>query len=131
MKLSLEAVSEFNQIHSYDDNNVVIRPQHQDRLDAIETNFILTADTLIRDWAVSDIQQLSAAQVAELQRLDPEVILFATGSGLTVEHQKIAQLFIPHHIGVEFMDLGPACRTFNLLVTEQRKVLLAVCFQSV
>ena len=131
MKLSLEAVSEFNQIHSYDDNNVVIRPQHQDRLDAIETSFILTADTLIRDWAVSDIQQLSAAQVAELQSLDPEVILFATGSGLTVEHQTIAKLFIPHHIGVEFMDLGPACRTFNLLVTEQRKVLLGVCFQSV
>jgi len=128
MKLSLEAVFDYNQIHSYDDNNVVIRPQHQDRLDSIETNFILTADTLIRDWSASDIQQLSATHVADLQRLDPEVILFATGSGLTVEHQKIAQMFVPHQIGVEFMDLGPACRTFNLLVTEQRKVLLAVCF---
>lgn len=128
MKLSLEAVFEYNQIHSYDDNNVVIRPQHHSHLDSIETNFILTPDTLIRDWPVSDIQQLSAEQLADLQRLDPEVILFATGSGLTVEHQKIAQSLMQHHIGVEFMALGPACRTFNLLMTEQRKVLLAVCF---
>lgn len=131
MKLSLEAVFEYNQIHSYDDNSVVIRPQHQNRLDAIETNFILTADTLIRDWSVSDIEQLSVAQLAEIQALDPEVILFATGSGLTVELHKISQSLTQQNIGVEFMELGSACRTFNLLVTEQRKVLLAVCFQSV
>lgn len=131
MKLSLEAVSEYNQIHSYDDNNVVIRPQHQNRLDTIKTNFILTPDTLIRDWSVSDIQQLSVAQLAEIQALDPEVILFATGSGLTVELHKIAKSFTQQNVGVEFMELGPACRTFNLLVTEQRKVLLAVCFDTV
>ncbi|WP_438971464.1 Mth938-like domain-containing protein [Methylophaga sp.] len=131
MKLSLEAVSEYNQIHSYDNNSVVIRPQHQNRLDEIETNFILTPETLIRDWPVSDIKQLSAEQLADIQKLDPEVVLFATGSGLTVDLQKLSQILTHQHIGVEFMDLGAACRTFNLLVTEQRKVVLAVCFQSV
>lgn len=131
MKLSLEAVSEYNQIHSYDNNSVVIRPQHQNRLDEIETNFILTPETLIRDWPVSDIKQLSAEQLADIQKLDPEVVLFATGSGLTVDLQKLSQILMHQHIGVEFMDLGAACRTFNLLVTEQRKVVLAVCFQSV
>jgi uncharacterized protein len=128
MKLSLEAVSEYNQIHSYDDNKVVIRPQHQDRLDAIESNFILTPDTLIRDWSVNDIKQISAQQLAELTSLDPEVILFATGSGLSATHLKISQSLMQSAIGAEFMDIGAACRTFNLLVSEQRKVLLAVCF---
>ncbi len=128
MKLSQEAVSEYNQIHSYDNDHVVIRPQHQNRLDAIESNFILTRSQLIVDWPVKEIATITAGQLADLKTLDPEVILFATGSGLCIEFQKIASEFMQAQIGVEFMELGAACRTFNLLVSEQRKVLLAVSF---
>lgn len=131
MKLSQEAVTEYNQVHSYDIDHVVIRPQHQTRLDRIESNFILTQDQFIPDWAVRDIETITAGQLAELKQLDPEVILFATGSGLCIEFQNIARQLMQSHIGVEFMDLGAACRTFNLLVSEQRRVLLAVCFEAV
>jgi len=130
MKLSQEAVTEYNQIHAYDIDHVVIRPQHQTRLDRIETNFILTQDQFIPDWPVRDIQAITADQLAELKQLDPEVILFATGSGLCIEFQKIAQQLMLSHIGVEFMELGAACRTFNLLVSEQRRVLLATSFDA-
>lgn len=130
MKLSQEAVSEYNQIHSYDDNQVVIRPQHQTRLDIIESNFILSRDQFLPNWQVSDLKSISSQQLADLKRLDPEVILFATGSGLSIELQSIAQKLMQAHIGVEFMALGAACRTFNLLVSEQRKVLLAVSFDA-
>lgn len=131
MKLSQEADSEFNQIHSYDNDQVVIRPQHQTRLDTVGSNFILTRDQLISDWSVSDIQFITASQLAELEQLAPEVIIFATGSGLCIEFQNIAQKLMLSHIGVEFMELGAACRTFNLLVSEQRKALLAVSFHAV
>lgn len=130
MKLSQEAVSEFNQIHSYDDSQVVIRPLHQTRLDSIESNFVLTRDQFLPNWAVSDLESITASQMAELKELDPEVILFATGSGLTIELQPMAREFMQSHIGVEFMELGAACRTFNLLVSEQRKVVLAVSFDA-
>ncbi|MCX4194084.1 Mth938-like domain-containing protein [Methylophaga sp. OBS1] len=131
MKLSQEAVTEFNQIHSYQNDHVVIRPQHQNRLETIESNFILTRNQIINDWPVTEIVNISAEQLAELKKLDPEVILFATGSGLCIEYQKIASHFMQAQIGVEFMDLGAACRTFNLLVSEQRKVVIAVCFEAV
>jgi uncharacterized protein len=130
MKLSQEAVTEYNQIHSYDDNQVVIRPQYQTRLETIESNFILTRDQLIGNWPVDQLAAITAEQLVELKQLDPEVILFATGSGLTLELQSLAQQLMQSHIGVEFMDLGPACRIFNLLVSEQRRVLLAVSFQA-
>lgn len=130
MKLSQEAVSEYNQIHSYDNDHVVIRPQHQNRLETVETNFILTRNQLIADWPVTEIVNITAGQLAELKKLDPEVVLFATGSGLCIELHKIASEFMQSQIGVEFMDLGAACRTFNLLVSEQRKVLLAVSFDA-
>lgn len=130
MKLSQEAVTDYNQIHSYDSDQVVIRPQHQTRLEPLKSNFILTREQLISDWPVSNIESLTAEQLAQLKQLGPEVILFATGSGLCPELQKLAQTFMQDHIGVEFMELGAACRTFNLLVSEQRKVLLAVCFEA-
>jgi uncharacterized protein len=131
MKLSQEAVSEFNQIHSYDNDRVVIRPQHQTRLDTVGSNFILTRDRLITDWSVTDIQSITSSQLAELEQLSPEVILFATGSGLCMKFQHIAARLMQSHIGVEFMELGAACRTFNLLVSEQRRAILAVSFEAV
>lgn len=131
MKLSQEAVNEFNQIHSYDNDHVVIRPQHQTRLDKVGSNFILTRDRLITDWSVTAIQSITPSQLAELEQLAPEVILFATGSGLCIEFQKIAQRLMQSRIGVEFMELGAACRTFNLLVSEQRRAILAVSFEAV
>jgi uncharacterized protein len=131
MKLSQEAVTDYNQIHSYDSDQVVIRPQHQTRLETLTTNFLLTQEQLITHWPVRAIESLTAEQLAELKQLDPEVILFATGSGLCLELQKIAHSLMQDHIGVEFMELGAACRTFNLLVSEQRKVLLAVSFDAV
>jgi uncharacterized protein len=130
MKLSQEAVSDYNQIHSYQNDQVVIRPHHQTRLESLKSNFILTQEQLITDWPVGKIEAISAEQLAELKQLDPEVILFATGSGLCLELQKIAHSLIQEHIGVEFMELGAACRTFNLLVSEHRKVLLAVSFDA-
>jgi uncharacterized protein len=131
MKLSQEAVTDYNQIHSYDSDQVVIRPQHQTRLESLKTNFLLTQEQLITNWPVRAIESITAEQLAELKQLDPEVILFATGSGLCIELQKLAQSLMQDHIGVEFMALGAACRTFNLLVSEQRKVLLAVSFDAV
>jgi uncharacterized protein len=109
---------------------VVIRRQDQNRLETIESNFILTRNQLIPDWPVTEIVNISAEHLADLKRLDPEVILFATGSGLCIEFHKIAHQFMQSQIGVEFMDLGAACRTFNLLVSEQRRVLLAVSFDA-
>ena len=131
MKLSQEAVSEYNQIHSYDNDHVVIRPQHHARLDVIKSNFVLTQDQLIDNWPVTQINTLSAEQLAELKQLNPEVILFATGFGPCFELQKMAHTLTRDRIGVEFMDLGAACRTFNLLVSEQRRVLLAVSFDAI
>lgn len=128
MKLSLEAVSEYNQIHSYDDHKVVILQKQQSILVTIETNFILMPEFVKTDWPVSDLSSLSDNDVTALIKMDPEVIIFASGSTFTPQHQLLVSTFAEHAIGVEFMAFGPAYRTYNLLLSEERKVLLAVCF---
>ena len=128
MKLTLESVPEYNQIHSYDDSHVVIRLKNQTHLKYIESNFVLTPSQLVTNWAVAGLAQLSDSNIAELKRLDPEVILFAVGSGQTVPMQQVVGRQFPEGIGVELMPLGAACRTYNLLLSEHRRVMLAVCF---
>ena len=126
MKLSQEAVFEYNQIHSYDNNAVVIRKKHQTGLETYQAGFLLSPDALFTDWSVSAIEQLSQHDFQRLQQLSPEIIIFVYNKGLTAQLQQLVQPLTQAGIGVEFMALGPACRTFNLLVNEDRQVLLIV-----
>jgi len=128
MKLSLEAVPHYNQIHSYDDNSVVIRPQNTSGLESFSSNFILTPTKIISDLAVDKIEDLASNHIAELKRLEPEVILIVSDSGPSLELHKLSATFAQNGIGLEFLSLGAACRTYNLLLSEERKVLLVVIF---
>lgn len=127
MKLSLETVSAFNQIHSYDDESVWVRPQHKTELIRLEESFVLTPEQLVENWQVRDINKLQQQDISALQNWDPEVILFASGSTHSKAFFHIMSELAQHGIGAELMSLGAACRTYNLLVSEERKVVLA-CF---
>lgn len=73
--------------------------------------------------------QLDMSDVKELKNLDPEVLILAHGSSVYSLPSKLMIGFYAQAIGVECMPLGAACRTYNLLVAEDRKVVLAVIFE--
>lgn len=124
MQLSLESHSGYNQIHAYTDKQVVVRSGHQAGLIILEASFILTADSLIDNWVVDSIDHITQSHCAQLQDLRPDVVLFASASG-RINPEPVASL-LQAGIGVEFMTIGAACRTFNLLIAEHRPVVLAV-----
>lgn len=126
MKLSLELVAEFNQIYSYDENQIVIRPKHQTGLEFFKAGFLLSPDQILTGYQSMDVEQLQATELAMLQKMTPEIIIFMTEKSLTSQMQQSAAPLLNANIGVEFMTRGSACRTFNLLVSELRNVLLVV-----
>jgi len=78
------------------------------------------------DWPVIDFESLQAADFASLLDWDIELVLF--GSGPRVRFPKpewLAGLYAKR-IGVETMDTQAACRTFNFLAGEGRKVAAAL-----
>ena len=129
MKFSLESIADANVVHSYGENFVVVRTKEYVELKRLDSSLILMPDQIISDWHIKDIMQLNVNDVKELKNLDPEVLILAHGSSVYCLPPQLMVEFYAQSIGVECMPLGPACRTYNLLVAEDRKVVLAVILE--
>jgi len=126
MKFSLEATSDANVVHSYGDGYIVVKSKDYSDLKRLDSSLIMTPNQIISDWHIKDITQLETSDVLEFKKLDPEVLILAHGSSVYSLPPKLLVEFYAQAIGVECMPLGAACRTYNLLVAEDRKAVLAV-----
>ncbi|MFA5372060.1 MAG: Mth938-like domain-containing protein [Sideroxydans sp.] len=87
---------------------------------------VVTHDTVRTDWPATDFASLTAAHFDYLLDLQPEVLLFGTGAQQRFARPELFRTLIQNGIAVEFMDTPAACRTYNILVAEDRKVVAAV-----
>jgi len=116
MKLTLEGTSNINVIRSYSADGIQIG-EH-----IIRSSCIVTADTLISSWPAATLEELQLNHLEPLLELRPELVLFGTGARQRFAPAQIRSALTARGIGVEAMDLGAACRTFNILVQEERRV---------
>jgi uncharacterized protein len=79
-----------------------------------------------RAWAPADADALERAHFDEILALAPEVVIFGSGPRLRFVSPGLYQALTARRIGVETMDTGAACRTYNVLAAEGRRVLAAV-----
>ncbi len=127
MKFSQDVLSHVNRVHRYQDQSVTIQPKDDSELITLTSNFILTPHSLVPEWPLNMISDFTSDDVAYFQMLGIEVLLISQISREPVS-PIIMATFAKHAIGVEQMTLGAACRTYNLLVSEDREVALAVNF---
>jgi uncharacterized protein len=92
----------------------------------IRSSCIVGANTLIRDWPPRDVPSLELAHLAPLFELRPEVVVLSTGARQQFPRAALRAEFATRKIGIEVMEIGAACRTYNVLVSEERKVLAAI-----
>ena len=92
----------------------------------IEHHVMLTADEIISEWSPVSIEDLSIADFAPALERDPEVILFGTGSTQRFPDTGLITEIMRQGIGFETMDTAAACRTFNVLASEYRRVVAAL-----
>ena len=72
---------------------------------------------------IGDAAELTVAHAAGILDLAPELVLVGTGIRQVFPAAEFGAQFLRAGIGFEVMDTGAACRTFNVLVTEQRRVV--------
>jgi uncharacterized protein len=84
---------------------------------------IVSASTILSEPDVRDLDALVALQPARILALDPEIILLGTGQRQIFPAASFGAQFLRVGIGFEVMDTGAGCRTFNVLVGEQRRVV--------
>ena len=77
-------------------------------------------------WAATRFDDLAAVHFEQVLALGPEVVIFGSGSRLRFVPPQLVHRLIERRIGVESMDPGAACRTYNVLAAEGRSVVAAL-----
>lgn len=79
----------------------------------------------ILPWDVAAFESLTAAHFQQVADLKPELVIFGSGARIRFPAAALLRPLIERGIGVETMDTGAACRTYNVLAGEGRPVVLA------
>ncbi len=91
-----------------------------------EQNLVALPDRIVEPWADGGFAALSADDFAQLLELAPEIVLLGTGESIRFPHPRLTAALHAARIGVDVMDVRAACRTFNVLSAEGRKVAAAL-----
>ena len=122
MKLHLANMAGLNVFTAYGDDYVAVN--HEKHL----KNLIVLPENIIPEWSTATVETLAAEDMQKLLELGTEIILLGTGNRLRFPAGPLMRPFAPAGIGLEIMDLRAACRTYNILAAEGRKVAAALLF---
>jgi uncharacterized protein len=81
------------------------------------------------DWSPAGFDALMPGHFERILSLKPELVLFGSGARLRFPHPSLLRALIDHRIGVETMDTPAACRTYNVLASENRSVVAALILE--
>lgn len=89
---------------------------------------MICSETGLEPWACQSVSQLSETDFENLAQMDVEIVLYGSGERLVFPPPALIKSLIKKGIGLETMDTAAACRTFNVLAGEGRKVAAALLF---
>ena len=120
MKIQLESHGRANVIRAYAPGSVTVNQ------DIYRASVVVTPDRIVTEWPPRAFAELTAAHFEALRALDPEIVLLGTGTRLQFPAPVLTQSLVLAGIGFEIMDTGAACRTYNVLMNEGRRVAAAL-----
>lgn len=120
MKLHLANLGETQLFTAYDNAHIMVNRV------PFGSGIVVQATAVHEDWGVDNFAALSLAHFDYFLALQPEVLLIGTGARQQFAHPRLYRHLSDAGIAVEFMDTPAACRTYNILVAEDRKVIAAV-----
>jgi uncharacterized protein len=120
MKFTLESSTRVNLVRAYSREELRIGEER------VHASCIVSADRLITDWAPARFEALIPEHLTVIFALQPEVVLLGTGARQRFPPTEVRAAFAARGVGLEVMDLGAACRTYNILVQEERCAVAAL-----
>jgi uncharacterized protein len=89
-------------------------------------NLVLTADAVTTGFAPGGFDGLAESDFAPIADTRPDVVLLGTGGTLRFPHPRLTRALVAAQVGLEVMDTAAACRTYNILAAEGRRVAAAL-----
>lgn len=97
--------------------------------EVLTRSFVIAPHSLQRDWPPQSYDELRPEHFAPLLDLEPELVLVGTGETFRYPAPALLAALTGRGIGVEVMDTGAACRTYNVLAGEGRQVVAAILLE--
>jgi uncharacterized protein len=119
LKLHADAATSLNTVTGYGPGFIEVnKERHQGHL-------LLMPDAPARAWPATTFEALRAEDFDALLDERPEVVLLGTGRRQRFPHPRLTAALARAGVGLEVMDTAAACRTYNILMSEGRRVLAA------
>jgi uncharacterized protein len=90
---------------------------------------VLVSPLGVSAWPVTDFARLEAGDFAFVAEMKPEILILGTGAVQRFPPPALARALAGAGAGVEIMDSRAACRTYNILAAEGRKVVAAILLE--
>jgi uncharacterized protein len=120
VKLHLDNLGDTKLFTSHGADYVMVNHERFDRSIAV------MADQVREDWQVANFDALDESHFAYFLAFKPDVVLLGTGAQQHFPHPRLYRALTDAGVGVECMDTPAACRTYNILVAEDRRVIAAI-----
>ena len=120
MKLHSTPTQQYQTVTGYEDDWIEINAARFDY------SLIVLPEVPPAQWAVSSFETLQASDFAPIEAQRPDLVVLGTGLRQRFVAPGLIAGLLAQRIGVECMDNQAACRTYNILMAEGRKVALAV-----
>jgi uncharacterized protein len=120
LKLHRQTAAAQNAFTAYGEGYVMVNERR------IEKSVVVLPERIIADWEATSFEALAPRHLAALVGLGNEILLLGTGSRLRFPAAEVLRPLVEAGIGVEVMDVPAACRTYNILLAEERKVAAAL-----
>jgi uncharacterized protein len=117
MRFAQDSTSGANLIREYGNGELRVNDE------VYRSAIIVSASAVQAAPDIRELEDLSRIDPSIILALEPELVLLGTGPRQIFPAASFRAQFLSAGIGVEVMDTGAACRTFNVLVAEQRRVV--------
>ena len=124
MELTEHTAEHHNQIRGVEAHRVRINEQWYD------ASLLVGAHYLEPDWSATSLSDLDEERSQALIELAPELVIIGVGERQKFLPHAVQRAFIRHGIGIECMTLDAAARTFNVLMSEDRRALAGLIIAS-
>jgi len=91
----------------------------------LRRSVLVSAEAIDEGWPVRSVAELESA-LDSIFRIRPEILILGTGEVQQFPEPAVFAAIAAQGIGFEVMDNGAACRTYNVLLAEGRRVALAL-----
>jgi uncharacterized protein len=120
VKLHSETLSGVNAVQRHQAGQIVIHGV------SFERSVLVPWQGEIQSWEPTTFEALLAQHFEQVAALRPELVIFGSGQRLRFPQPALLRPLIEQGVGVESMDSAAACRTYNVLVGEGRRAVLAL-----